>query len=225
MADTIITVRGAADAHRTAEHATVRLTASADGPERDRVVADATAAAATVTGALAAELDASAGPVVAWSSDGVRVWSDRPWSQDGAQLPLVFHAAIAVTAQFADVEALSRFVDAASRTEFVAVDGVEWRLTESTMREVETEVRAAAVAAALRKAHEFAAAVGLAEVVPLAIADPGLLGDGGPGAPAGGPHGAALFARAAVDHAAPSIDLTPGLITVAAEVDARFAAS
>jgi len=222
MAETIITVRGSAEARRPAERATVRVTASADGPQRDQVVSDAASAAERITGLLRADHDATAGPVVSWSSDRARVWSDRPWSQDGAQLPLVYHAAVAITAEFSDVEALSRFVEAASRTEFVAVGGIAWSLTEATRQEVEAQVRAAAVEAAVVKARQFAATVGLTDLVPLAIADPGLLGDGGQ--EAGVDRGAPMMARMAADHAAPSFDFTPGELEVSVVVDARFAA-
>jgi len=225
MAVTVITVQGEAEARRTAERATVTVAATADGPDRSPVVDAVAAAAATITALLAADHD-EAGPVVRWKSDRARVWSDRPWNQQGEQLPLVFHAAISVTAEFSDVEALSRFVETASRTEHVDVGAIGWNLTEGSRRELETQVRAEAVRAAVEKARQFAEAVGLHEVSPVAIADPGLLGDGGRrDSDHGSPklRGAMMAMDAA--GAGPQFDFTPGEIVVSAAVDARFAAS
>jgi hypothetical protein len=226
MADTavtVITVQGEAHARRTAERAIVSLTATSDGPDRDPVVDAVAAAAATITGLLASDLDPIAGAVVRWSADRAHVWSDRPWNQQGEQLPLVFHATIAITAEFADVEALSRFVETASRTEHVAVGTIAWELTDATRLELETSVRAEAVLAAVEKARQFAAAIGLATVSPIAIADPGMLGDGGSGG-AQGRFASPMMARAGMDSAT-AFDFTPGEITVVAAVDARFTAS
>ena len=229
MADidvTVITVQGEAEARRIAERAVLSLTAETDGPDRSPVVDAVTAAAAELTAALAADHDETAGPVVRWKSDRARVWSDRPWSQTGEQLPLVYHAAISVTAEFSDVEALSRFVEAASRAEHATVGAIGWNLTESTRLELEAQVRADAVRAAVAKAQQFAEAVGLRTVVPIAIADPGLLGNSG-GESGGGfaPKARGVMMAMSSADAGPQFDFTPGEIVVSAAVDARFSAS
>lgn len=223
---TTITVQGEAEARRIAERAIVTITAAADGPDRSPVVDAVATAAAEITALLTADHDPTDGPVVRWKSDRARIWSDRPWNTAGEQLPLVFHAAISITAEFSDVEALSRFVETASRTEHVGVGAIGWNLTESTRRELETQVRSDAVRAAVEKAKQFADAVGLHEVTPVAIADPGLLGDGGRGDDGnGGPRmRGAMMAMGAAD-TTPQFDFTPGEIVVRAAVDARFAAS
>lgn len=226
-AGTVVTVQGEAEARRTAERARVHLSATANGPQRDPVVDATASAAAAVTALLQAQHDPENGPVVRWQSDRARVWSDRPWNQAGKQLPLVYHATVSITAEFSDVEALSRFVETASRTEHVSVSGIGWDLTEATRLAVEAEVREEAVRLAVAKARQFAAAVGLSEVAPVAIADPGLLGDGGGRGDGGGMLRAGatpMMARAAVADDAPSFDFTPGELVVRAAVDARFLA-
>ena len=87
---TIVTVQGEAEARRTAERAIVTLSAAADGAQRDPVADDAARAAETLSALLSADHDPAAGPVVRWWADRARVWSDRPWSQSGEQLPLVY---------------------------------------------------------------------------------------------------------------------------------------
>ena len=221
---TIITVQGEAHARRTAERAIVSLSATVDGPDRDPVVDAVASAASAITALITADLDPTAGPIVRFSADRAHVWSDRPWNQQGEQLPLVFHATIAITAEFSDVEALSRFVETASRTEHVAVGTISWELTDETRLELETQVRGDAVLAAVEKARQFATAVGFDQVSPIAIADPGMLGDGGSASGPQGKFASPMMARAGMD-AAPAFDFTPGEIVVSAAVDARFAAS
>ena len=86
---TIITVQGEAHARRTAERAIVSLSATVDGPDRDPVVDAVASAASAITALITADLDPTAGPIVRFSADRAHVWSDRPWNQQGEQLPLV----------------------------------------------------------------------------------------------------------------------------------------
>src|SRR5690606_30332455 len=102
MTETVITVQGRNVARHPAERAIVRLGVSFDGPARDAVFTQANAAAETLREGIQSLHNATAGPVVTWSSDSVQVWGDRPWNQDGTQLPLVFHARVGFTAEFND---------------------------------------------------------------------------------------------------------------------------
>jgi len=224
MSEVIITVRGEHGAWFDAERATLSIGIAHDGPTREPVVQATTRVAAEVTAALAELHDPGRGPVTRWSSDHVRVWSQRPWNDAGAQLPPVCHAAIGATARFSDVEVLAAFVERFAATEGVTIQGVEWDLTSARRDAVVAEVRTAAVADAVAKARVFARAAGLGEPSPIAIADPGMLGDASGGAPAAPMALARAGTAFAADTAAP-LSLTPDRIEVRAAVDARFRVS
>jgi len=223
MSDTVITVRGSFSGRYAPEHAVVAATVSFDGPERDPVFARATGIAATLQEQLAALHDAQTGPVIRWSAQRARVWSQRPWNEQGRQLPPVYHAQLDLSATFVDSEALARWVETASTTDGVQLHGIGWRLSEESERAALAEVRAAAVTDALERARAFASSLGLSELDPLALADPGMLGD-----PAGPQHGGmeAMSLRASKDMAMGGSELsfTPEELEISAAVDARFAA-
>ncbi|MBX3093478.1 MAG: SIMPL domain-containing protein [Cryobacterium sp.] len=228
MTETVITVQGRDVARHAAERAVVRLGVSFDGPARDAVFTDASTAAESLRGAIESLHDSSAGPITTWSSDSIQVWSDRPWNQDGKQLPLVYHARIGFTAEFDDFDALSRFLERQAAADGVAISWVEWKLTDERKDAATTEVRARAVADATRKAQTYADAIGLTRVRAIAIADPGMLGDQSSASGGGFEFAAAAprMMKASMDSAAsPELSLKPEEIEVAAVVDARFVAS
>lgn len=228
MTETVITVQGRHVARHAAERAVVRLGVSFDGPARDAVFAETNTAAEALREAIESLHDASAGPITTWSSDSVQVWSDRPWNQDGKQLPLVYHARIGFTAEFDDFDALSRFLEQRAAADGVTISWVEWKLTDERKDAVTTEVRALAVADATLKAQTYANAIGLAQLRAIAIADPGMLGDQ-VGASGGGHDFAGAAPRmmkASMDSAGgPELSLKPEEIEIAVVVDARFVAS
>ncbi len=163
MTDTIITVQGEHSAWYPAERATVRAAVHAFGAKREPVFARALAAAETLRSQIEPMVDKDAGPVTWWSSDRVSVWSERPWNNEGKQLPLVYHASLDVTAKFKDFDALSRWVEGAAVIEDVTIAYVTWDLTEATKTSANTEVRSRAVKDAVAKASVFAQAVGLGQ--------------------------------------------------------------
>jgi len=224
MSETVITVQGTASAKRPPERATVTVTVAHDGPDRDTVFADTTRVADGVTSGLTELHDAARGPVVSWSSDRLGVWSERPWNNDGKQLPLVHHAALGVRATFSDFDALSRWVASLATTTGVAVGSIEWELLDTTRDALLEQVRTRAVQDAAAKALVYAKAAGLDSVTAIAIADPGLLG--GPGDPGFVPAPAAprMFAAKAMSDG-PALSFTPQELELTAQVDARFRAS
>ncbi|MHA3702115.1 SIMPL domain-containing protein [Jatrophihabitans sp. YIM 134969] len=223
--ETVVTVRGAFESKIAPERATVSLTVGFEGPDKGQVYGRTVEAANVVAGLARSLVDPERGPATWWASERLRTWSHRPWNQDGKQLPPVFHAAASIQVKFRDFDALARFVDDVGTRPGVAVDGIEWALTEARRRELERDARRRAVVDATGRAQDYATAAGLGSVVPVALADAGMLGD--QSAPHGGP-GAVAFARAASPKAggdAESLDLQPEDVTVAASVDARFVAS
>lgn len=226
MTDTTITVQGEYSAWYPAERATVNAGVHAYGAGRDAVFTRAVTAADTVRNLIEALYDTTAGPITWWSSDSVRVWSERPWNNEGKQLPLVFHAAVDFSAKFKDFESLSRWVEAVAEVPDVSVGSIAWDLTEATKTSATTEVRSRAVKDAIAKATVFAQSVGLGKVTATALADPGMLGNPG----AGGESPGAMFATrdmmsVSYDSGMPSLTLKPEQIAVFAAVDARFIAS
>jgi uncharacterized protein len=227
MSGTIITVQGEHSAWYPAERATVHVAVHAFGAKREPVFAKALAAAERLRAMIEPMVDKDAGPVTWWSSDRVSVWSERPWNNEGKQLPLVYHASLDVTAKFKDFDALSRFVEDAAVLDDVTIASVSWDLTEATKTSANTEVRSRAVKDAVAKASVFAQAVGLAKVTAVAIADPGMLGDQGAG---GGGYPQPAMMKSAMrsfdaQSAAPQLQLKPEEIAISSVVDARFSAS
>jgi uncharacterized protein len=224
MSETVITVQGSSSIKHSAERATVAAAVSHDGPSRDKVFAETTTAAESITTALRGMHDTASGPVVEWSSDRIGVWSDRPWNNDGRQLPLVYHATIGVRATFTDFDALARWVEAVATTSGASVGSIDWELLDPTRDALLAEVRTKAVQDAAAKALVYARAAGLTSVTATAIADPGLLGSPDDPLPAAGAGPQRMFAAKSMSSSAP-LAFTPQELEVTAQVDARFAAS
>lgn len=227
MAETIITVQGEYSSWYPAERATVRAGVHVDGPKREEVFTRAVAASDALRALITELFDKSAGPITWWTSDSVRVWSERPWNNEGKQLAPMFHAAVDFTAKFSDFEALSRWVESAAAIEDVAIGSIAWDLTESTRTSATSEVRSRAVKDAVSKATVYAQSIGLTSVRAIALADPGMLGDPS----GGGIQPSPVFAKGVMrgqafdGGGAPQLALKPEEIAVASVVDARFTAS
>ena len=225
MSETVITVQGSSSLKHAPERATVSVAVVHDGPARDKVFAETTKVADDITAALTGMHDAAAGPVVAWSSDRVSVWSERPWNNDGRQLPLVYHATIGARATFSDFDAMARWVETVATTSGVTVGSIEWELLDATRDALLAEVGTKAVQDAASKALVYAKAAGLATVTATAIADPGLLGSPGDSPVAmGGAAPQRMFAAKAMSSSAP-LAFTPQELEITVQVDARFTAS
>ena len=221
MSDTIITVEGHFDYHHPAERGTARLSIGFQGPERAQAVSRTT----EVHSALArqAEQHVATDAATWWSADRLQVWSERPWNQKGAQLPLVHHASLALQVKFADLSAMASWVEQIAALEGVTVSGIEWALTEVTKVRITTEAQQRAVQDAVNRATAYANSLGLSTLRPVALADPGMLGDESrPVAPG---EAMMMSRRAASPTSDEVLDLKPEDITVASRVHARFAAS
>ena len=220
---TIITVQGSFTAWYPAERATARLTVSFDGAEREAVLASATRSVQTVTDSITALHDPDAGPVTWFSSDRIRVWAERPWNNEGKQLALVHYASVEITATFSDFAVMSWWLTDVAERDGVQVDTVTWRLTPATSKAAESEVAAQAVGVAVDRATAYAAALGLANLTPLEIADVGLLSRSSD-SPAPAPKMMRAMAMSMDAGSAPAVELQPEDIVVTAAVEARFVA-
>lgn len=217
MTDLTLTVRGSARAEHAPEQATVRFTVAADGPDRDAVLEAARAAlgrATTVLGSHAADA------LIEWSVDQLTVTAQRPWTNDGSQAPLV-HRASAQGRAVSPAEAAAALVDALVTESLLAVDGIEWSLTDASLAAARASVRQRAVADALEAAETLASAVGRPSIRVTALADPGMLDGGGSG---GGPQPRFERAMAMAADTGGGFTLQPQPIVVDAAVDARFSA-
>ena len=226
MTETVITVQGRFSAFYPAERATVEVSVHREAARRQPAFAGTLAASETIRESIVALHDPSAGPVTWWSSDSIQVWTEKPWNNEGKQLPPVFHARIGFTVKFSDFDALAQWIETVSATDSVTVGQITWALTEARTTGVTAEVRSRAVKDAVAKASVYAQSIGLGSVHAVAIADPGMLGDQVHGG--GGPE--AAFMRVAKvgggsGGSEPALSLKPEDIEVSAVVDARFIAS
>ena len=214
-----ITVRGSAERRHPAETAEVMMAAAIEGADKAGVFTDAVAVQDPLTSQLRelVELDA----VTTWSSDKVRVFSHRPWDENGKRGEMVHVARVEVRAEFIDFERLSGFLDYWSGIDGVEITGLSWDVTHKNRRIYEAEARKSAVDDAVLKAQIYANAVRRGKVVAEQISDPGMLSG-----PSDGPGPLRMMAKMSADSAGggPSLDLSPEEITIYVEVDARFSA-
>ncbi len=220
---TVITVRGTAEERIDPELGAVSLSIGVSEAERDVALARTTEAHDRLIAAIR-ELEAS-GALDTWSAGQLRVWSHRPWNNEGRQLPLVHQTSAEIEVVFTDFEKLGEWVSTVTAGDTVAVGGIEWRLTDSTRRRVQEVAQRGAVADAEAKAGAYASALGLGSPTPVELADTGLL-TAQPISPGGG--GERLFAmRASADMGGPGsvTQFVPAKLVIEASVEARFAAS
>ena len=223
MAETTITVQGEAETRIPAERARVSAGVHAWGPDRESVFTRAVEAADAISALTEPLATGDTGAVRSWSKERVRVWSERPWNNEGKQLDPVQHAALDVQAVFADFDALARWVEQVAVIPDAQLSSIEWELTDETRLGALAGVRADAVADAIAKATTYANAIGLTTVAATAVADPGMLGDGGaPGG--GGPMQYRMSAMKASDSMGAPLEFRPEPIVLSASVDARFSA-
>jgi uncharacterized protein YggE len=225
MSETIITVTGSAEKHHAPERATVTVGLAFDGPDRERVFELTRELHTETTEALRALHDPISDSVTRWNADQVNVWAERPWSQDGAQLALVYHASASVTARFRDFAALASWVEQLALRDGVTVHSVEWSLTTSTRSALTADAQRDAIGAAISKARVFAGALGLSTVRATAVADPGMLRDAAATSTAferGTPMHAMMKAA---DGRGNTLDLTPADVVIGALIEARFEAT
>ncbi len=220
MAGVTITVQGSFDSFHPAERATVNVRVGFEGPDKTAVHTSTARASAEVADGVSTMYAPDQGPVTWWSSEQLRTWSERPWNKDGKQLPLVHHAVVSFQVKFSDFERLGSWVSDIGAAPGVTIDSIDWALTEARRVELIQLARERAVADAREKAQAYAASLGVGAVRPVAVADPGMLGNqiiAQNAAPT-------QFARAAAFSGGGRVDISfvPEHIKVSAVVDAIF---
>ena len=219
MTETIITVRGRFSSFYPPERATVKVSVGFEGSEREPVFSETVAVSSRVRSLISGRLSPTDGPITWWSSDSIQVWSSKPWNQDGAQLPPVFHSRVGFSVKFSDFAVMAEWIEQVAVIEGLTIGAISWALTEARKTAVIAEVRSRAVEDAVAKASMYAQSIGLGSVHAVALADPGMLGDRvGASDDGASPQMSPMM----VTGVAPELSLTPEDIKVDATVDARF---
>jgi hypothetical protein len=222
MSEVTVTVRGEHEARLAPERATIRVSVRAEDADRASVVDRVMRLTEPVRESITARRET--GIVVDWSSKRLSVRAERPWSSEGKRLAPVYYASIDLTATFAEASELSLWVSDVSPWDGVEVGWVNWHLTTETSSRIEREVAAEAVGVAVTRAQAYATALGLGTVVPVEIADVGLITP----APVQPFAGMAKIRGATIQESAdaggPSMEYEPDEIVISATVEARFLA-
>ncbi|MBP2455675.1 SIMPL domain-containing protein [Mycolicibacterium lutetiense] len=218
---TEIIVRGSFSAFQPPERATAHATLGYEGPAiepvYERVVRDLDAVKATITPLH----NRDAGPITWWSTGQVRTWANRPWNNEGKQLPLVHHASVDIEVKFSDFTALSRWVGGhVTETGGFSLARIEWALTVKHRDELVELVHTRAVQDAVTRAQRYSDALGLGPVRPVVIGDAGMLAR----APEDSSPPRMMRAMATHGGGAPELDFAPADIEVSMSVDAKFVA-
>lgn len=219
---TDITVRGSFSAFEPPERATVHTSIAYEGPAMDSVYERVARDLETVQASIVPLKDGGRSEVTWWSAEQLHTWSNRPWNNEGKQLPLVHHASVGVEVKFRDFSALSRWIGEHIATiEGFRVERIDWALTSTRRDDLLKDARTAAVVDAVTRAQQYADALGLGAIRPVAIADAGMLGvePRPPGGPAGG-----YLRASAMSAPGATVEFAPEDIEISASVDARFAA-
>lgn len=221
MSEVTVTVRGQHEARIAPERATIQVSVRAEGSERSAMVEQVMRLTDPVRDSITARQ--GAGSVVDWTSTRLAVRAERPWNSEGKRLDPVYHASIDLTVTFTEASELSIWVTDISPWDGVEVGWVNWHLTAETNARIEREVAAEAVSVAVARAQAYATALGLGDVVPIEIADVGLIAP----TPTQPFDGVAKF-RGMVQESAvsgsASMTYEPDEIIISATVEARFLA-
>lgn len=214
MAPVEISVRGSHSVTLPPEQATVYAGLTAEGPAAQPVVDAVATGLAEVTDSLTSRHDETAGPVTAFTVEQVRRGSHRPFDRDGRQLAPVHTAAVSITATFTDFGDLAAWVEWSAGVPGLAVNHIDWALTDAERIRVERAVRQEAVRDAKRRAQDYADALDLGRVRVRTISDPGV----------GGPAMRKVMMASAVSDtgAPPHIALRPDEVEISAQVEATF---
>lgn len=202
----IISVFGSASVEAQPDRALVRLRVHAQG-DTVRVGERVRATAAALGAELAALVEG--GHATAHTLSQLRLNSWQPSGPNGEPLPTVHEANAELSVTFSDLDELSRFTE----REFdlsIAVDGIDWRLSDELRQGHRELVLRSAVDDAWSRARTMADAAGLADIELVQLSDAGA--DPGMGQAMG------------MQAMARKMDFVPGEQAITEQVLARFEA-
>lgn len=221
---TLISVRG--EARETVLPDALHLGGSMVAVRPDK--RSALAAAAELTDALTGALRELGGePLSLASLRRPLTWSvhdagaDEEWDQSGGGRTGNMAARVSVSVTLRELDGLERLNEALAQIEALALHGTSWSVDDDN--DAWPRVRAAAIAAAVAKARDYAAALGSLLVGVEHLADAGLLGDAQNGRSVHSRVGSWMEQSSGGGGAAPT--LTPVPQPLVAVVDGRFRAS
>ncbi|WP_416967236.1 SIMPL domain-containing protein [Streptomyces sp. 4F14] len=209
----LVTVRGEARIETAPEIARVWVTVSARGRDRRHVLEDLTRRNAT-----ALDLIASYGDAVERVSSGSFSVAPEPTAYGRGERVRAYHGRVRIAARLTDFTALGELVTRLADLDLTSVEGPEWELRADSP--VPAEARRTAARDAVRRAREYADALGttLAALVSLTDDEPGRT-----------PRSRSNFSRsviqvsaAAAESAPAPLDLEPPQLSVEASAVARF---
>lgn len=221
---TLIAVEGSALRSHRAEIARVHVGVSREGAERRVVLDRATEIHARLVEQL--KRHAADGAVDTWDSRSVHAYTYTDWRGKKDKWVEKFRASASVSADFTDIEVLSRWLPEVAELDGVSVGGVDWDLTRETRDRLLTEVRSGAARETRARAAAYAEAMGLGEPRMVALYESGLRpGLGGGGGGYGMPMMAAAAPRGAAGGAEPPrFELEPPELDVRVSVTADYEA-
>jgi len=218
-----ITVSGTGRSSLRPERATMHLTAGFESGDKAEAMSEATRVVNELSADLRRlkELDPSPTTWSAVLPIGTRSW--RPWSDQGAILPMRHAASARLMVKFRDFPTLAGFADHWGGRPGVTLGHIEWTLTEARQKETERSVLAQAVEVARERAQVLATAAGAGEVRCLEVSDPGMLGHRTEGEPMMLAASRSAYAKDA-GGGGEGIEIAPEDVDVEATVHARFTA-
>ncbi|MEU1225873.1 SIMPL domain-containing protein [Streptomyces sp. NPDC005828] len=205
-----VTVRGEGRLEVEPELARIGVSVRARGTDRAAVLA-----ALTSRNAEAIALVKSYGEAVAALETGALSVTPEPARHGRGERVRGYQGWVHLSAELTDFTALGELVTHLADLEWTRVDGPWWSLRPDSPAHAES--RRQAVRDAVRRAREYAEALGTSLVALLELSDTGLA----PGVPAQAGGMRMAFAAESVEAPAP-LDLEPQRQTVTAEVAARF---
>jgi uncharacterized protein len=202
------------------ERAKASVAVAVSGEQRADVLAEAQRVHAHVVAQAKAQV--TAGAARDWTAPDVQAWEYQDWiplaGAPGQQQQVRrFRAGGDIVVDFTDFDALGRWLAAVAELPGVEVRGVQWGLSDATQAATSREVRTEAMADAVTRAAEYAAALGLSGPIIHSIYEPGLYHhESGGGAM---PRAAMMMAGDAMGG---GFEMKPAVANVAAEVVAVF---